>query len=131
MVNDRALRTNMDRIACPRAVLKDTIKWDWDRKKFAKFATSIEGHLLQTGMGYMCKEPFQNNYLELGTGYFSTESFYKEYLISAPQAMADREALFGLLQSSTSTEEGTKHAVLKSHDRTKDGIMVWIEMTEM
>ena len=45
--------------------------------------------------------------------------------------MADREALFGILQSSTSNKNGTKHTCLKTHDRTKDGILVWIEMTEM
>jgi len=40
----------------------DKIKWNGAPTTFDEYCKSVEGHMLQTGLGYMLKKDFQQQY---------------------------------------------------------------------
>ena len=83
---------------------------------------SIEGHLLQVGAGYLIDKLFVRNFLEQDTAYLKFDEFWDEYYISAPQALCDKQYLYGMLLSSNSNP---RHKILLHCAASKDGIHAW------
>ena len=88
-------RCKRNKPAKKRAKL-DTLKWDGMSNSFRSFKTSLEGHLVQVGAGYMIKPRFIETYKEEGIDYFTSEEFWTLYKVSMAQALHDKEYLYGI-----------------------------------
>jgi len=112
----------MNKAAKGRSPINIQDKWDGSLESFDKYKAKIEGHLLQVGAGYLINPEFIESYYREGNSFFSSEEFYNNYKVSTPQAINDREYLYGVLQSSTNVQS---NFALTKHARTKDSIKVW------
>ena len=75
-----------------------------------------EGNLLDKTFVDMCKR--------LGQEYLKSDVFWTVHKISFPQAIFDREYLYGILVTAT---KGKKSKIILSHQVSKDGILAWDE----
>jgi len=104
----------------------DKIKWNGAPTTFDEYHKSVEGHMLQTGLGYMLKKDFQQQYTLQWDKYLTSLEFCEANFVSASQALYDKVYLYGALLSSLSTASKSNR-YLSTHDQDKDGITVWIE----
>jgi len=112
----------MNKAAKGRSPINIQDKWDGSLESFDVYKAKIEGHLLQVGAGYLINPEFIESYYKEGNSFLNSEEFYYRYKVSTPQAINDREYLYGMLQSSTNVQS---NFALTKHARTKDGIKVW------
>jgi len=104
----------------------DKIKWNGAPTTFDEYRKSVEGHMLQTGLGYMLKKDFQQQYAIQRDKYLTSLEFCEANFVSASQALYDKVYLYGALLSSLSTASKSNR-YLSTHDQDKDGITVWME----
>ena len=82
-----------------RSPISDKIFWDGSRGTFDAYRGRIEGHLLQVNLGYLIQPDFLKEYLVAGDEYLRSNEFYHMYYISAPQALYDKQYMYGALKS--------------------------------
>ena len=119
-------RSKRNKPAKNRAKL-DTLKWDGMSNSFRSFKTSLEGHLVQVGAGYMIKPKFIETYREEGIEYLKSKEFWSLYKVSMAQALHDREYLYGILLTATSL---IQHKTIIKYQQNLDGISAWHELKE-
>jgi len=119
----------MSRAARSRTPMDSKIKWNGAPSTFDDYKVLVEGYLLQVGAGYLTRTDFQDTYMEKGESYLHSKEFSITYDISTSQALRDREALYGALQSSLGTQTKSNEYLTK-HSPTKDGIKVWVAWVE-
>ena len=100
-------------------------KWDGMSSSFRAFKKAVEGHLLQVGAGYLTDPSFVQVYLQLGHDYLKSDIFQKKHQVSYPQAIFDREHLYGILMSATID---IQNKIIIKYESTQDGILAWHDL---
>ena len=111
-----------------RTKLSDKTTWDGKCSTFRPYSEAIEGHLLQTGAGYMANKTFlktYKEYMDKGENFLISGTFEEDYGISYSQAVLDKTWLYGMLKSSN--REGGERKILLRHSDSQDGLLAWID----
>ena len=120
VIQDRVLQSKPAKFRA-----KFDTKWDGLCSSFNVFKRALEGHLLQVGAGYMTQPSFIDHYKELKTDYLKSDVFWNLYKVSFPQALADRQYLYGVLVTATMS---IQHKTIIKHQTSLDGILAWYEL---
>lgn len=119
-------RSKRDKPAKNRAKL-DTLKWNRISNTFRSFKTSLEGHLVQVGAGYMIRPMFIETYKEEGIEYLTSKEFWALHRVSMAQTLHDKVYLYKVLLTATSL---IQHKTISKYQHSLDGIKAWHELKE-
>jgi len=114
-----------------RGKFSEKIIWDGTGEKFTAFKRGVEGHLLQTGAGYLVHEHFLYHYMEDSTAcqrastYFNDNPIWLYHEQSCYQIRYDKEYLYGLLVMAM---RDVSNKTLLKHQHDRDGIKAWADL---
>jgi hypothetical protein len=103
----------------------EKISWNGLSSTFRPFKKAVEGHLLQINASYLINPTFLDMYEKLGEECLKSDVFWKMFKVSYPQAVSDRNYLYGILMTATLT---LQHKTILKYERSQDGILAWKEL---
>src|SRR5687768_13021242 len=94
---------------------------------FNTFKAAVESHLMQVDALYLADPVFVHHYKEHGPQCIVSGVIFERYKVNPSQALYDRQYLFGIILSATTT---LKNKTILKYNSIQDGILAWDELKQ-